>query len=167
MWTDDVWVVDSTPVECARSRETVQRSDLAGWAEYGYCASASGGAAAPTPNPTPDSNGGPGEGGTASSQPCWEDLTCQRNDIATMSVDERQRMIQWIDDSDGDRKGYFNAILALLDFAGDKKLIQPGRLGQGSWFSSMDAVILEGIHDGFALSQGRNDAMYKDVRAGP
>ena len=36
---DDVWVVDSTAVECARSRETVQRSDLAGWAEYGYCAS--------------------------------------------------------------------------------------------------------------------------------
>jgi Transposase DDE domain len=34
-----VWVVDSTPVECARSRETVKRSDLAGWAEYGYCAS--------------------------------------------------------------------------------------------------------------------------------
>jgi len=39
LWSDDVWVVDSTPVECARSRETVQRSDLAGWAEYGYCAS--------------------------------------------------------------------------------------------------------------------------------
>ncbi len=37
--TDDVLVVDSTPVECARSRETVKRSDLAGWAEYGYCAS--------------------------------------------------------------------------------------------------------------------------------
>jgi len=37
--TDDVWVVDSTPVECARSKETVNRSDLAGWAEYGYCAS--------------------------------------------------------------------------------------------------------------------------------
>jgi hypothetical protein len=36
---DDVWVVDSTPVECARSRETVHRSDLAGWAEYGFCAS--------------------------------------------------------------------------------------------------------------------------------
>ena len=36
---DDVWVVDSTPVECARSLETVKRSDLAGWAEYGYCAS--------------------------------------------------------------------------------------------------------------------------------
>ena len=27
------------PVECARSREAVHRSDLAGWAEYGYCAS--------------------------------------------------------------------------------------------------------------------------------
>jgi DDE family transposase len=39
VWTDDVWVVDSTPVECGRSRETVKRSDLAGWAEYGYCAS--------------------------------------------------------------------------------------------------------------------------------
>lgn len=37
--SDDVWLVDSTPVECARSRETVHRSDLAGWAEYGYCAS--------------------------------------------------------------------------------------------------------------------------------
>jgi len=28
-----------TPVECGRSRETVKRSDLAGWATYGYCAS--------------------------------------------------------------------------------------------------------------------------------
>ncbi|MQY36965.1 IS982 family transposase ISCef2 [Streptomyces sp. RB17] len=34
-----MWIVDSTPVECGRSRETVKRSDLAGWAEYGYCAS--------------------------------------------------------------------------------------------------------------------------------
>lgn len=39
LWTDDVWVVDSTPVECGRSRETTKRSDLAGWAQYGYCAS--------------------------------------------------------------------------------------------------------------------------------
>jgi hypothetical protein len=38
-FTDDVWLVDSTPVECGRSRETAKRSDLAGWAEYGYCAS--------------------------------------------------------------------------------------------------------------------------------
>ena len=37
--SDDVWVVDSTPVECGRSRETVKRSALAGRAEYGYCAS--------------------------------------------------------------------------------------------------------------------------------
>lgn len=34
-----MWIVDSTPVECGRSRETVKRSDLAGWAEYGYRAS--------------------------------------------------------------------------------------------------------------------------------
>jgi hypothetical protein len=39
LWTDDVWVVDSTPVECGRSTQTRRRSDLAGWAEYGYCAS--------------------------------------------------------------------------------------------------------------------------------
>ncbi len=39
LWADDVWVADSTPVECGRSRETVNRSALAGWAGYGYCAS--------------------------------------------------------------------------------------------------------------------------------
>jgi len=38
-WSDDVWLLDSTPVECARSRETVKRSNLAGAAGYGYCAS--------------------------------------------------------------------------------------------------------------------------------
>jgi hypothetical protein len=39
LWTDSTWVVDSTPVECARSRPTARRSELAGWAGYGYCAS--------------------------------------------------------------------------------------------------------------------------------
>ena len=39
LWSDDVWIVDSTPVQCGCSRETVTRSDVAGWAEYGYCAS--------------------------------------------------------------------------------------------------------------------------------
>jgi hypothetical protein len=39
VWADPVWVVDSTPVECARSRPTVRRSELAGWAGYGYCPS--------------------------------------------------------------------------------------------------------------------------------
>jgi len=38
-WLDDVWIADSTPVECGRSRPTVKRSELAGWAGYGYCAS--------------------------------------------------------------------------------------------------------------------------------
>lgn len=37
--SDDVWVVDSTPVGCGCSRETAKRSDLADWAEYGYCTS--------------------------------------------------------------------------------------------------------------------------------
>ncbi|WP_431901420.1 IS982 family transposase [Nonomuraea sp. bgisy101] len=39
LWAELVWVVDSTPVECGRSRPTAQRSDLAGWAGYGYCRS--------------------------------------------------------------------------------------------------------------------------------
>ena len=39
LWSDDVRVVDSAPVQCGCSRETVKRSDAAGWAEYGYCAS--------------------------------------------------------------------------------------------------------------------------------
>ena len=39
LWDDPVWIVDSTPVECARSRPTAKRSDLAGWAGYGYCPS--------------------------------------------------------------------------------------------------------------------------------
>ena len=39
LWADDVWVVDSTPVECGRSRPAVKRSEMAGWANYGYCAS--------------------------------------------------------------------------------------------------------------------------------
>ena len=43
---DDLLLVDSTPVECARSRETVKRGGasslaeaLADAADYGYCAS--------------------------------------------------------------------------------------------------------------------------------
>ncbi len=39
LWDDDTWVIDSTPVECGRSRPTTRRSDLAGFAGYGYCAS--------------------------------------------------------------------------------------------------------------------------------
>ncbi len=36
---DDLLLVDSTPVECARSRETVKRSALADAADYGWCTS--------------------------------------------------------------------------------------------------------------------------------
>ena len=36
---DNLLLVDSTPLECARSRETVKRSALGDAADYGYCAS--------------------------------------------------------------------------------------------------------------------------------
>ena len=38
-WWDELRLVDSTPVPCASSRETVKRSALAGHAGYGYCKS--------------------------------------------------------------------------------------------------------------------------------
>lgn len=45
-WQDDVLLIDSTPVECARSRETIKRAGasslggaIADAADYGYCAS--------------------------------------------------------------------------------------------------------------------------------
>jgi hypothetical protein len=38
-WHDTVWITDSTPVPCGMSRPTVKRSEVAGWANYGYCAS--------------------------------------------------------------------------------------------------------------------------------
>jgi len=37
-WQDQVRLIDATPVPCGTSRETVKRSELAGWAAYGYCA---------------------------------------------------------------------------------------------------------------------------------
>ena len=37
-WCDDLRLVDATPVPCGASRETVKRSELAGFAGYGYCA---------------------------------------------------------------------------------------------------------------------------------
>jgi hypothetical protein len=38
-WTDEVVLLDSTPVECGRSVETARRSELADACGYGYCRS--------------------------------------------------------------------------------------------------------------------------------
>jgi len=38
-FSDDLLLIDSTPVECGRSRETALRSALADVCDYGYCAS--------------------------------------------------------------------------------------------------------------------------------
>lgn len=38
-WHDSLRLIDSTPLPCAASRETVKRSGLAGHAGYGYCRS--------------------------------------------------------------------------------------------------------------------------------
>lgn len=38
-WCDGIRLLDSTPVPCGSSRETVKRSNFAGYAAYGYCAS--------------------------------------------------------------------------------------------------------------------------------
>src|SRR4051794_27484949 len=39
LWRHPIRIADSTPVPCGTSRETALRSELAGWAGYGYCAS--------------------------------------------------------------------------------------------------------------------------------
>lgn len=41
-WCDNVRLLDSIPVPCGQSREVVKRSDFAGRAAYGYCASHNG-----------------------------------------------------------------------------------------------------------------------------
>lgn len=38
-WCDQWRLLDATPVPCGQSRQTVKRSELAGWAGYGYDAS--------------------------------------------------------------------------------------------------------------------------------
>jgi hypothetical protein len=38
-WYDRLRLLDSTPIPCGASRETVERSEFAGLAAYGYCAS--------------------------------------------------------------------------------------------------------------------------------
>jgi Transposase DDE domain len=38
-WYDRIRLLDSTPVPCGASRQTVERSEFAGLAAYGYCAS--------------------------------------------------------------------------------------------------------------------------------
>ena len=38
-WCDNIRLLDSTPVPCGQSRATVKRSEFAGYAAYGYCAS--------------------------------------------------------------------------------------------------------------------------------
>lgn len=37
-WCDGLRLIDATPVPCGQSRETVKRSEFAGYATYGYCA---------------------------------------------------------------------------------------------------------------------------------
>ncbi|MFI6519739.1 hypothetical protein ACIBF1_29555 [Spirillospora sp. NPDC050679] len=39
LWLDNVWITDSIAVDCGRSRPAARRSQLAGWARYGYCRS--------------------------------------------------------------------------------------------------------------------------------
>jgi hypothetical protein len=39
LWQHPIRIADSPPVQCGTSRTTAKNSDLAGWADYGYCAS--------------------------------------------------------------------------------------------------------------------------------
>lgn len=39
LWCDNLRLIDATPPPCGASRDTVDRSDIAGSGGYGYCAS--------------------------------------------------------------------------------------------------------------------------------
>jgi len=146
LWTDDVWVVDSTPVECGRSKETARRSELAGWAEYGYCAS--------------------------HSRYFWGlrlHLLCTLHGLPVgfaltgAKADERQALMDILDDDDlaamlpgqviiGD-KNYFGAGFEAT-LAGDGLvLLRPARKGEperpGSQFFKPLRQIIESINDTF------------------
>ena len=146
LWTDDVWVVDSTPVECGRSKETARRSELAGWAEYGYCAS--------------------------HSRYFWGlrlHLLCTLHGLPVgfaltgAKADERQALMDILDDDDlaamlpgqviiGD-KSYFGAGFEAT-LAGDGLvLLRPARKGEperpGSQFFKPLRQIIESINDTF------------------
>lgn len=89
---------------------------------------------------------------TASSTSCAKTLTCSFNDFQRMTVDQR---ITWVGEfqnqygSDYNFNGWFNAIDGILQFAKNRKLISGD-----NWFSVVDAGILQGIQDGFALFMG-------------
>lgn len=146
-WSDDLWVIDSTPVECGRSRETARRSDLAGFAEYGYCAS--------------------------HSRYFWGlrlHLLCTRHGLPVgyaltgAKADERTALLQILaSDPDlaamldgqtiiGDKNYYGAAFEATLDGTG-ATLLRPARKGErsrpGSQFFKPLRQVIESINDTF------------------
>jgi Transposase DDE domain len=145
-WTDDVWVVDSTPVECGRSKETVRRSDLAGYAQYGYCAS--------------------------HSRWFWGlrlHLLCTLHGLpvgfalADAKADERQVLLDILDDAElaallpgqtliGDKNYYGRDFEAALAQAG-LHLLRPARQGEpgrpGAQFFKPLRQIIESVNDTF------------------
>jgi Transposase DDE domain len=145
-WTDDVWVVDSTPVECGRSKETVRRSNLAGYAQYGYCAS--------------------------HSRWFWGlrlHLLCTLHGLpvgfalAGAKADERQVLLDILDDAElaallpghtliGDKNYYGRDFEAALTQAG-LHLLRPARQGEpgrpGAQFFKPLRQIIESVNDTF------------------
>jgi Transposase DDE domain len=146
LWADDVWVVDSTPVECGRSRDTSRRSDLAGYAQYGYCAS--------------------------HSRWFWGlrlHLLCTLHGLpigfalAGAKADERQTLLTILDDAElaallpgqmliGDKNYYGRDFEAALAQAG-LHLLRPARHGEsarpGSQFFKPLRQIIESVNDTF------------------
>jgi RHS repeat-associated protein len=90
---------------------------------------------------------------------CAYHLSCSLSDFEHMTVQQRLQWLKWFDATYGPShhfQGWFEAIRAVLDIAAERHLIQPAK-GHfaGSWFSKVDAAILQGIQDGFASHLGR------------
>lgn len=84
---------------------------------------------------------------------CLRALSCTFHHFEAMSTGQRRSWLAGFQNGfgrEGNFKNWFNAIDGILRFASDKKLIR-----RGSWFSIVDAGILQGIQDGLAMLRGK------------
>jgi RHS repeat-associated protein len=96
----------------------------------------------------------------AEDYPCWVDFECTSRDFDAMSIRQRRAFISYLHGTHAAKfhaENWFNAIDAVLRFAGDNKdngKSESSWKAGGSWFSLVDSEILAAIHDGFALALG-------------
>jgi RHS repeat-associated protein/uncharacterized repeat protein (TIGR01451 family) len=86
---------------------------------------------------------------------CTANLDCSIADFDSMSISERQQWLATFENTWAPKyqaQGWFNAVGGILHFFKDKALVN-----SGNWWSVVDSGILQGMQDGMALAEGKND----------